>query len=854
MSDDRLKRALGTIGDAAGPPSPWETVVETTSSPRDADVRRFPARRALALAASVAVVVGAGVVLFDGPDRRIAPSGETSAPTTPTTSDPSSTSTAPAPIASSGGWRQVDDLPSGRYSPLVVSIEGVIHVIGGQTTVCPSWVSCLRPSPDLSDGHRLVGDRWEAIAPAPRPLNITSPSVVVRGELVALSDPADDTPNAETLTRRVPDASPSLVVYDPSADEWRTIEVPMAATRDSVRLVAAGDDVVVVPIGDDDGLPTMRYGSDGGGWTTVPADPLVPSTDRRMVAVGESLYLFGATSDGVSTQVSAAVLEGSSWRRLDGVPVGTTGPWAVIGSTIVNSLPGCAERLMSNDAPRTAGCTPSGGILDTSTGDWSALPQPLDDETLRWNVLDDGDMTLAAAVDLAAGFAYDPTTAQWFEWDNLQNAFGDGTSSWPTAAGRHVVMAGGYVSTVCETDDDPSPVNCPTAFELLSEVWIWTPPAIAAETDPGEAVSAGWELLPDSPLSPRYGSIVERIDDVIYVIGGDTDMCPPGADCGLDPSYESLRDGAALDLATGEWRSVAEAPVSLRGASSVVLSGAVIAGVTDWTAAEPTQQLWRYSPGDDRWDRLQADPTGGVGALVAVGDDLAVIPGSDERVVLPDRLLDLATGVWSDLPDDPLGPSFDRTMVAAGDSLYLFAKDLVASPGAGSTPSVARVARFDLASQTWTVLPDSEILTTGPWLVAGDLLVNPSLGCADGGGNSYGRCYPMGGIFDTATNAWRDLPPIDGLGDEPYGDDAVAITTGAALSAVSYVLDRGFWVLDVDALDSGAAVWSQVTRPDDVPPRPVIAVGPDLLLPPAAVWPDGESGRLLGDIWIWRAP
>jgi hypothetical protein len=164
------------------------------------------------------------------------------------------------------------------------------------------------------------------------------------------------------------------------------------------------------------------------------------------------------------------------------------------------------------------------------------------------------------------------------------------------------------------------------------------------------------------------------------------------------------------------------------------------------------------------------------------------------------------------------------------------------------------MARFDLASQTWTVLPDSAILTTGPWLVAGDLLVNPSLGCADGGGNSYGRCYPMGGIFDTATNAWRDLPPIDGLGDEPYGDDAVAVPSGAALSAVSYVLDRGFWVLDVDALDSGAAVWSQLTRPDGVPPRPVIAVGPDLLLPPAAAWPADEPGQLLGDIWIWRSP
>jgi hypothetical protein len=852
MSDDRLKRALGTIGDAAGQPSSWETVVETTPSAGVAVVRRFPVRRALALVAGAALVVGAGVVLFDGRDQRITPADETTTPTSPS-SDPSSTSTSPGPVVASSGWRQVDDLPVGRTRPLVTSIGEDIYVIGGNdTSLCPNLptVSCAAPRTRLVDGYRLDGDSWRPVATAPEPIDADSPHTVAGESLFVLIAAADDTPNA--------DSSPSLLRYTPSSDAWDRVEVPLAATKYAVNIVAVGDDVLVVPVSDDPGLPTMRYDSDGDEWTTLPTDPLGPSADRQMVAVGESLYLFEQmTSTDPRPLVSAARFDGEEWHRFGPVGVATSGPWLEDEGRLWNPSLGCTDL--------DGTCVPNGGVYDLASDMWASLPDTPASENDPGALQAYGSVVLARGRSIQVGHdnsslaVLDLVSRVWWDVDLPRLSPDVLTEVTVVAAGGHLVVAGGHRVHDSESTSDcvvtvPSSLPCLADTQVLSEAWVWTPPVVAVAPEPGAGIAVGWEELPESPLSPRHGSLVQRVGNEIIVIGGDTDLCPPTAYCVVDPTSESPRDGAAYDLTSRTWRTIAAAPVSLRGASSVVLSGSVITGVTDWTAAEPTQQLWRYSPGDDRWDRLPADPTGGVGALVAVGDDLAVVPGSDETVVLPDRLLDLATGEWSDLPDDPLGPSFDRTMVAAGDSLYLFAKDLVPNPGSGARPSVARTARLDLATMTWTVMHESEILTTGPWLVAGDQLVNPSLGCADGGGNSYGRCYPMGGIFDTSTNTWRDLPPIDGLGDEPYGEDAAAIAVDGAVSAVHHVLDRGFWVLDVYALDSGTAAWSQVSWPQGVPPRPVIAVGPDLLLPPAAAWPADEPGRLLGDIWIWRSP
>jgi hypothetical protein len=50
---------------------------------------------------------------------------------------------------------------------------------------------------------------------------------------------------------------------------------------------------------------------------------------------------------------------------------------------------------------------------------------------------------------------------------------------------------------------------------------------------------------------------------------------------------------------------------------------------------------------------------------------------------------------WSELPADPLSPSFDRSMAWSGRQLILFDHELVPNPGA-EKPALTRVAALDL--------------------------------------------------------------------------------------------------------------------------------------------------------------
>ena len=176
------------------------------------------------------------------------------------------------------------------------------------------------------------------------------------------------------------------------------------------------------------------------------------------------------------------------------------------------------------------------------------------------------------------------------------------------------------------------------------------------------------------------------------------------------------------------------------------------------------RELIAYDVSDDAW--LQIDPpdeTAPVGSssIVATDDSIVLYTSTDEHGTAPDWLLDPADQSWSELPDDPLGPAFDRSMVWNGAALFLFDKALVESPGGGYGPSYTRAARYE--DGAWTVLPTADTIGPGPALVDRHRLIAPVLGCADGGEtNGYGRCIPYGAVFDTTANEWGDLPNAPG--------------------------------------------------------------------------------------------
>jgi hypothetical protein len=322
----------------------------------------------------------------------------------------------------------------------------------------------------------------------------------------------------------------------------------------------------------------------------------------------------------------------------------------------------------------------------------------------------------------------------------------------------------------------------------------------------GVATSSTWEALPASPLSLRSHPLAVTIGTEAVFVGGDTgDPCPPDADCERPASY--ARDGAAYDVTTGRWTALADAPVGIEGFGGVVVGDRVYV-VADGRllAYDRSEDAWSWAPPppgptDLSWVQLSRD-----------GHRLVLAWGSDEERTAPDRVLDTRSGRWTVLPDDPIGPSWSRSLTATPHGLVLTAQRLAqGGTGGPEDPSLVHAAVLDRESLTWRVLPRSDQLGGGGWVWTGSELADPTLGGADGGEvNGYGRTIPYGGVLDPGTGEWGRLPeaprvdPDTGAGDgwPVWADGPVLLARGG------FVVDPRHWG------------WAVLGRPEDGPDVP----------------------------------
>lgn len=335
----------------------------------------------------------------------------------------------------------------------------------------------------------------------------------------------------------------------------------------------------------------------------------------------------------------------------------------------------------------------------------------------------------------------------------------------------------------------------------------------------------GWSTLPASPLAARQGMVAVAIGDRFVIVGGSVGLsCPPNASCLASPDG-FRRDGAVFDPATGGWRSIAEAPVRISSYRTAVLGDSLyLITVPDPTLAE--EVFLRYDLGDDTWTTLPDPPSPG-SDLVATEDRVLAVANTDEFCETRDGAFSPETGRWTPLPDDPLGPSFNRGAAWLGDRLLLTGQRLVDNPGADG-PSLTRMAELDANLTTWTGLPDSPIIGGTPIAVGGKV-VFPTPGSADGGevGN-WGRSYDYGGIWDISTGSWRPLP----AGESRLPQD------GDELPALAAVGDGGVLIGNA-LLDPVAATWTRLPLPPlSVRHGQAVAVGPRSVL----VWGGTDAG------------
>lgn len=330
-----------------------------------------------------------------------------------------------------------------------------------------------------------------------------------------------------------------------------------------------------------------------------------------------------------------------------------------------------------------------------------------------------------------------------------------------------------------------------------------------------------WRELPAPPISPReHPTGFWTGQEVVLVGGSDAPPCPPNASC-RPAKTPPLADGAAYDPATGTWRSIAEAPVGFAWAEKALIGSTAYL----WIVGEPRRPeapsaFLAYRSDADRWEKLPLPTSDGAGwyHLGAAGDRVVAYTSSDEDRERPDFVFDPGSVTWSELPDDPLSPGFDRVLASNGDELVLFDHELVPNPGGDGSPASHRGATFDLDSRQWRVLEDPEEESAGlVWTVDRGWIVDPAFAethpTQDGepavagvlgefGSRYYGTTSGL--VLDTTTSSWLRMPELVAL-DKAYGG-ATEVAVGSDLAVF---LGSSWPEGDADGeLHSQAWLWS----------------------------------------------
>lgn len=270
-------------------------------------------------------------------------------------------------------------------------------------------------------------------------------------------------------------------------------------------------------------------------WRSLPASPLSPRFQQQAVWTGHEVVVAGgcaAPDDGCSNRDAAAYdPRARSWRRISDLPAGDDALLVAAGEQVVlvsgSSSPRSWVWKPTEDRWRPLGPVPLAGVASSGTYlTWTGS------EVLavgQFGVRDgveparDGSSGPVARLDLASG-----------RWTSGAAApplpvFGDAVWS-----GSELVVAG-------------------TASAGGSS----TGRGVVAAYDP---VADRWRQLPEPPLGP-FGPAVGWSGSELVVVGFDA-AGPAGTKDALPgPPHRA----AALDLATGRWRALPDAPLPVRG-------------------------------------------------------------------------------------------------------------------------------------------------------------------------------------------------------------------------------------------------------------------------------------------------
>jgi N-acetylneuraminic acid mutarotase len=362
-------------------------------------------------------------------------------------------------------------------------------------------------------------------------------------------------------------------------------------------------------------------------WTIIRAGATLGSVVKlrsAVVAVIVSL-MFAACGEPRTGPVGGEQPPG--WRSLGNAPItarsGHVAVWTGDEMLVFGGL-------NDNDTPQPPNLVgryePAGGKWSESktkspiSGGGGAAAAWTGTEMLIWNGVEDQVPTKQAA-------AYNLHRDSWRELPHVDlSERGGVASAW---TGKEFIVWGGvgshgegYANDGAAYDPQtntwrkiaPSPLRPRAGFASVwtgSKLLVWGG-VIFELHQPGECLADGaaydpernaWTLLPATPLSPRREATAVWTGKEMVIWGG---ACRVGL---ADEEQPHFDDGAALDPASGTWRSLPRSPLSARidapsvwTGNEMLIWGGLYAGVTasqafgDGAAYSPEQDAWRPLP------------------------------------------------------------------------------------------------------------------------------------------------------------------------------------------------------------------------------------------------------------------
>lgn len=524
----------------------------------------------------------------------------------------------------------------------------------------------------------------------------------------------------------------TTVAYDPAANTWRRLaDAPISGSF--TEAMWTGEQMLVVALGG-----VAGYDPDTDSWTTFPPPADGDFRLGDIAWTGEELIIW---SREVERQVHPGIAlspTSGTWRTLPDPPAWPAAPdivWTGEQLVLWGGLPaagGGSERAV-------------GSVYDPDTNSWSvmseALPEPeafegnLGSQAMVWT----GERVLVSTGALGSGvdpersllLAYDPHSDTWKLLDQALLPFRGGEL---LVMGDRIVIRSDRLYI--------SPVGWAPEGEIITADYWSTPtttsvPMTTSTTQPEiRETPPGWTIT-EIPFTVREGSAYATGGGWFFVWGGAPDRAG------------TLRqDGMLVDVESGQWTAIPDAPISGRFASSVVWTGAEFVVFGGHSFDESFVDGASFNPETLEWRPISAAPLSLAANPAAVWDGARMI-------------------VW----------------MAGEDSAF----------AERPSPSIGQLASYDPASDLWAVMPspDLEIVDADLMIHNDSLLLVGGPSMRDGAGGLTRSLY--GTQLSRSESEWSD--PVLGPGVDsarllvlPDGRPGVLVDRGGV-----YVLETDTW-------------------------------------------------------------